>query len=61
MKGCARSVAPRASSVMAQVWPHRRGLADEEANGPPDWGGGDNLCEVSPHMTFVDYILLALS
>ena len=47
-----------APSVMAKVWPHRRGLADEEANGPPD---GDSLCEVSLYITFVDYILLGLS
>lgn len=36
MKVCAGSLAPSTSSVTAKFWPRRRGLADKEANGPPD-------------------------
>lgn len=35
-KACARSMAQRMSFVMAQVWPPRRELADEEVKGHPD-------------------------
>lgn len=58
MKACAGSMAPSASFVTAKVWPRRRGLAGKEANGPPD---GDSLCEVSPSVPFVDYLLLGLN
>lgn len=57
MKAYARSVALSTLSAMAEVWPSRRRLADEEASGPPD---RDSLCEVGLYITFVHYMLLGL-
>lgn len=57
MKACARSMALSPSSVTAEVWPSRRGLADEEASGPPD---RDSLFEVGLYITFVHYMFGSL-